>query len=99
MVEQFVTSLISGVVGACLGSIVSVAVLKERMNSILARVEKQEAHLERVVHRDTCLGCKEIAKAEAVHLDERHDEIVRRLGGLESAFRSCFDDLVGMLKK
>jgi len=103
MIEQILTPLISGAVGVLGGGFVTMKVLEERVKNqgdlfdsklahVSQRVDKQELAMSRAVYRDTCDACKE-------GKEDRHDEVVRRLESLESAFRSCFDDLVATLRE
>jgi len=48
--------------------------------------------LGRVVFRDQCELCGSNGK-------ERHGEVLRRLGGLETSFQTCLSDLVEALRK
>lgn len=60
-------------------------------NAISVHKAETTKIFERVVFQDSCLICGTNGK-------ERHAEIVRRIEGLESSFKSCFDDLVQALK-
>lgn len=102
MLNQIILAGIVGFFSAVAGAIITVAVLKERVGNVKERLDDHERRFERVVYRDVCGGCKSGADEKAAAAqrlsDERHHEVVRRLGGLESAFRQCFDDLVAELK-
>lgn len=65
---------------------------KTALENIGKRIDNHEEAFKRVIYRDVCDSCKD-------GKDERHAEVVRRIGSLEEAFRSCFDDLVGALRE
>lgn len=68
------------------------AVTRPELESLNYKVGSHAEALGRVIYRDSCDSCKG-------NKDERHMEVVRRLTGLEEAFRSCFDDLVASLTR
>ena len=103
MLETVLLNGAIGFLGAAGGAILTVAVLKERVLGILRRLDANDKKMEHVVYRDMCGSCASQNEARVVSmqklLDERHQEVVRRLGNLEVAFRECFDNLLAEMRK
>ena len=107
MLETIITTGIGAVIGAAVGGALTAKIVsavtkvelanlavstKSALESIGKRIDTHDEAFRKVIFRDVCDSCKD-------GKDERHAEVVRRIGSLEDAFRSCFDDLVGALKE
>lgn len=91
----FLLPLAGTAVGVTAGSIVTVYVLKERIDSILTRVTKIE---DDYIKKENCQDCKAYQLA-------RHNEILRRLEAVEvgvkeaaATVKDCFEELVRSLQ-
>ncbi len=107
MLETVIATGIGAVIGAAVGGALTAKIVsavtkvelanlatltKASIESLGKRIDNHEEALKRVIYRDVCDSCKD-------GKDERHAEVVRRIGSLEEAFRSCFDDLVKALQE